>query len=83
MNARTIETLEKIWPTWVGKINDFDNILIWWEMIKIYVKQLTTEISKTLNTNKYQLAKLERRLMKFRTLKNIFINKSANIYTKQ
>ena len=68
MNARTIqtdvfrETLEKMWPTWVGKINDFDNILIWWEMIKIYVKQLTTEISKTLNTNKYQLAKLERRL---------------------
>ena len=31
-------------------------------MIKIYVKQLTTEISKILNTNKYQLAKLERRL---------------------
>ena len=35
MNANTIqsdifrESLEKLWPQWVNRINDYENILIW------------------------------------------------------
>ena len=61
MNVKTIqsdtfrESLEKLWPNWVSRINDYENILIWWEMIKILVKQLTIEISKSLSINNHQL----------------------------
>ena len=57
MNVLTIqshvfkESLEKLWPIWMEKINTYDNILIWWEIIKINIKQLTIEISKSLNTS--------------------------------
>ena len=50
MNANTIqidtfrETMEKIWPIWVSGINNYNNILTWWEIIKIRIKQLTIEI---------------------------------------
>ena len=43
MNANTIhtdtfrESLEKLWPTWVGLINKYDNILTWWEMITMHI----------------------------------------------
>ena len=66
MNAQTIQTsifresLEKLWPTWVSKIND--SILIWWVIIKVNIKQLTVEVSKTLKTSKFQLAKIEKQL---------------------
>ena len=65
MNAQTIQTnfvresLEKLWPTWTDKINEYENILIWWEITKINIKQLTIEISKTLNTSKYEMKKIE------------------------
>ena len=68
MNANTIqsdifrESLEKLWPEWVNRINDYENILTWWEMIKILLKHLTIEISKSLNINKYQVEQLEKRL---------------------
>ena len=68
MNAQTIQTnifresLEKLWPTWTDKINEYENILIWWEITKINIKQLTIEISKTLNTSKYEINKMETRL---------------------
>ena len=51
-----------MWPTWVHMINDFENILTWWERVKIYIKQLTIEISKSINIDKYQITKLEKRL---------------------
>ena len=68
MNAQTIQTnifresLEKLWPAWTDKINEYENILIWWEITKINIKQLTIEISKTLNTSKYEINKIETRL---------------------
>ena len=68
INAQTIQThvfresLEKLWPTWTDKINEYENVLIWWEIAKIHIKQLTNEISKTLNTSKYEINKVEKRL---------------------
>ena len=43
INAQTIQThvfrelLEKLWPTWTDKINEYENILIWWEIAKIHI----------------------------------------------
>ena len=56
------DQLYYLWPEWVNRINDYENILIWWEMIKILLKHLTIEISKSLNINKYQVEQLEKRL---------------------
>ena len=68
MNANTIlsdifrESLEKLCPQWVNRINDYENILIRWEIIKILLKHITIEISKSLKINKYQVEQLEKRL---------------------
>ena len=89
MNANTIqtdtfrETMEKIWPIWVSSINNYDNILTWWEVIKIRIKQLTVEISKSLNINKYKLEKLEKRLNTIKhSDKNIHKQESKNLQNK-
>ena len=97
MNVNTIqsdtfrESLEKLWPNWVSRINEYENILIWWEMIKILVKQLTIEISKSLSINKHQLEQLENRLNEIKDSNNhmhkqeskILQNKIKLYYEKQ
>ena len=87
MNAQTIQThvfresLEKLWPTWTDKINEYENILLWWEITKINIKQLTIEISKTLNTSEYEINKIEKRLNKIKD-SDKFIHKSECISLK-
>ena len=68
MNANTIqsnifrESLEKLWPGWVRRIDDYDDILTWWDMIKILLKHLTIDISKSMNIKKPTIEQLEKRL---------------------
>ena len=87
MNAQTIQThafresLEKLWPTWTDKINEYENILLWWEITKINIKQLTIEIRKTLNTSIYEINKIEKRLNEIRD-SDKFIHKSQCISLK-
>ena len=89
MNANTIqsdifrESLEKLWPEWVNRINDYENILIWWEMIKILLKHLTIEISKSMNINKYQVEQLEKRLNTIKDSdKNVHKQESKDLQKK-
>ena len=43
INAQAIQThvfresLEKLWPTWTDKINEYENSLIWWEITRINI----------------------------------------------
>ena len=68
MNTATIfsaqfqETIENLWPIWKSTISDYENILVWWEMIKYKINQLTIERSRTLNINKQIFAKYEKRI---------------------
>ena len=68
MNANTIqsnifrESLEKLWPGWVHRIDDYDDILTWWDMIKILLKHLTIDISKSMNIKNHTIEQLEKRL---------------------
>ena len=89
MNVLTIqsnvfkESLEKLWPIWTEKINTYETILIWWEIIKINIKQLTIEISKSLNTSKYELNKMELRLNEIKDSdKYIHKNECKNLKQK-
>ena len=89
MNANTTqtdtfrETMEKIWPIWVSGINNYDNIFKWWEIIKIRIKQLTIEISKSLNINEYKLEKLGKRLNTIKhSDKNIHKQESKNLQNR-
>ena len=67
----------------VSKINEFGSILIWWEIIKVNIKQLTDEVSKTFNTSKYQLAKIEKRLNEIKDSdKYIHKKESKNLQSK-
>ena len=68
MNAATItsaqfkECIENLWPSWKNTISKYENITVWWEMIKYKIKQLTIEVSRSLNTSKHTISKYEKRI---------------------
>lgn len=68
MNAATIqsvnfqESIEHIWPEWVQMIDDYDCIINWWEVVKCKIKQLSIEISRSLNPSKRTVDKNEKRI---------------------
>ena len=68
MNTKTMfsksfrESLEKLWPIWSNDINSYQNPIAWWEIIKYKIKQLTIEISKSLNVSKHKIIQIEKRL---------------------
>ena len=45
MNVSTIhsaqfrESIMYLWPTWESKITEYEDILVWWEMVKYKIKQ--------------------------------------------
>ena len=44
------------------KITDYTNILVWWEMVKYKIKQLTIETSRAINLSKSTVEKYEKRI---------------------
>ena len=52
-------------------------------MKKIYIKQLTIEISKNLNTNKYHIAKIEKRLNEIKDSEKYIHKQECNHLRKQ
>ena len=63
-------------------ISDYENILVWWEMIKYKMKQLTIETSRTLNTNKQTIAKYEKRIDEIKD-SNKYLDKQEFLYLQK
>ena len=62
-SAQFRESIEHLWSIWKSKIPDYEDILVWREMVKDKIKQLTIETRCSLNLNKYTIAKSEKILI--------------------
>ena len=88
MNTATIfsaqfqENIENLWPIWKSTISDYENILVWWEMIKYKIKQLTSETSRTLHINKQTIAKYEKRIDEIKD-SNKYLDKQEFLYLQK
>ena len=87
MNAATIasaqfqECIENLWPTWKNTISKYENITVWWEMIKYKIKQLTIEVSRSLNTSKHTISKYEKRIDEIKD-SDKYLDKQEFLYLK-
>ena len=88
MNVATIysahfqEGLENLWPIWKESISQYANITVWWEIIKYRIKQLTIEISRSLNINKHTISKYEKRIDEIKD-SDKFLDKNEFLYLKE
>ena len=76
------ESIEYLWSTWKSKITDYTNILVWWEMVKYKIKQLTIETSRAINLSKSTVEKYEKRINEIKDLINISIKMRSITYKK-
>ena len=69
------ESIEHLWSTWKSIITDYTDILVWWEMVKYKIKQLTIETSRAINLSKSTVEKYEKRINKMKD-SNKYLNKN-------
>lgn len=88
MNVNTIlsqvfrECIDNLWPCWASEINVYENPIFWWKMVIYRIKQLTIEISKSLNISQTKFMKLDNRLNEIKDSENA-LHKNERIYLKQ
>ncbi len=78
MNLKVIENdifreaFETFWRSWKLKIQDYDNKLIWWDLTKHKIKELTIWAAKKIKSNETDIKKKEE------TLNNLIQNEPTN-----
>ena len=88
MNVATIysaqfqESIENLWPIWKNSLSQYANITVWWEIIKCRIKQLTIEISRSLNINKHTISKFEKRIDEIKDSDKV-LDKKEFLYLKE
>ena len=88
MNVATIysaqfrESMKHLWSIWKSKIPAYEDILVWREMVKHKIKQLTIETSCSLNLNKWITAKYEKRIEEIKDF-NKYLNKKEFSYLQK
>ena len=88
MNVSTItseqfrESLEHLWPIWKSNISQYENITVWWEITKYKIKQLTIEMSCSLNTKKHAISKYEKRINEIKD-SDKYLDKQEYLFLKQ
>ena len=81
-SAQFQEGLENVWPVWKESISQYANITVWWEIIKYRIKQLTIEISRSLNINRHTISKYEKRIDEIKD-EDKLLDKNEFLYLKE
>ena len=68
-------TFETFWKFWRNQIENFEDIIEWWELSKIKIRSIAIDISKKLNIKENDFKKLENEL------ENILENDPDNLQT--